>query len=259
MDITERKKAEEKLKSQNEELEKMNKELEAFTYISSHDLQEPLRKIQLFAARILDSDFQQLSEKGKDYFERMQNAAERMQRLIQDLLSYSHANTSQDDLEFINLNSIVDDVILEFSETIAEKDAIIEVQELGEIQIFHFQFRQLMHNLIGNSLKFSRPGHPPHIRIESRVINGKHLKDDNIISDKKYYHLRLEDNGIGFDKEHQEKIFDVFQRLHGKNDYPGSGIGLAIVKKIVENHNGTITAGSAIDQGAIFDIYLPID
>lgn len=258
MDITERKKAEEKLKKQNEELEKMNKELESFTYISSHDLQEPLRKIQLFAGRILDSEYGRLSNNGKDHFKRIQNAAARMQRLIQDLLAYLHANASQDDQEYINLNEIVEEVKLEFSETIAEKDGVIEVHELGELQIFHFQIRQLMHNLIGNSLKFSRPSHPPHIRITSEFKTGKELQNENLIASTNYCHIKFEDNGIGIKKEYHEKIFDVFQRLHGKNDYPGSGIGLAIVKKIVENHNGLITAGTSIKPGAIFDIYLPV-
>ncbi len=259
MDITERKKAEEKLKKQNVELEKNNKELESFTYISSHDLQEPLRKIQLFADRILDSEYERLSDKGKDHFKRMQNAAEKMRLLIKDLLAYSHANTSKEDQEYINLNDIVEDVKLEFSESIAEKGAIIEVQELGEIKIFHFQIRQLMQNLIGNSLKFSRPGHPPHIRIESEFKNGIDLQNENLISGTNYCHIKFEDNGIGFKKEYQDKIFEVFKRLHGSNDYPGSGIGLAIVKKIVENHNGLITASSSTNKGAIFDIYLPVD
>jgi light-regulated signal transduction histidine kinase (bacteriophytochrome) len=180
-----------------------------------------------------------------------------MQRLIQDLLAYSRTNIMEKDHENTNLYAIVEDVRSEFSETIEEKMATIEVRAAGELNIQDFQMRQLIHNLIGNSLKFARPGHPPHIRIESEISQGCDLQHQDLLPDKRYCHIKFQDNGIGFKKEYQERIFEVFQRLHSKDDYPGSGIGLAIVKKIVDNNNGVIAATSTFNKGATFDIYIP--
>lgn len=256
-DITERKKAEEKLKNQNQQLEKMNKELQAFTYISSHDLQEPLRKIQTFAGRLLEMEYENLSENGKNYFLRMQNAAARMQTLILDLLALSRANNLEGEFEITDLRDIVEMVLVEFAETIEQMKAIIDVQELCEVNIIPFQFQQLMHNLLGNSLKFSKPGHPPHIVITSEIVKGNKVGIEGLLPQKNYCHIRFKDFGIGFKEEFNEKVFEVFQRLHGKDEYPGTGIGLAIVKKIVENHNGAIKVSGELDKGTTFDIYIP--
>ena len=241
----------------NKELQAMNKELEAFTYVSSHDLQEPLRKIQMFAARIMEREFPNLSENGKEMFRRMQESSHRMQILIQDLLSFSRTNTAERKFEIVNLQEIIDEVKLEFKEAIEEKKAIIEVSDICEANVIHFQFHQLMYNLISNALKFSRPGVPPHIRIVNKVGTGRELDNSKLIPDKKYCHITITDNGIGFEKEFNEKIFEVFQKLHGKDEYAGTGIGLAIVKKIVENHQGIITAESELGKGSRFDIYVP--
>ena len=135
--------------------------------------------------------------------------------------------------------------------------ATIEATELGDANIIPFQFRQLMHNLIGNSLKFSTPDNPPHIKIKSETANGINLQNPHLSPQKKYCHISISDNGIGFESQYSEKIFEVFQRLHGKNEYNGTGIGLSIVKKIVENHEGLITATSELNKGATFDIYIP--
>jgi len=245
------------LQEANETLQRMNKELEAFNYVSSHDLQEPLRKIQTLAGRILDKEAQRLTDSGKDYFGRIQKAAERMQQLVRDLLAFSRLSTADRTFETTDLSGLVQEVVSELSETIAEKHATIEATELGTAPVVVFQFRQLLHNLIGNALKFSNRDVPPHITITSRTIKGGKLKNGTLLPEKRYCHITITDNGIGFDPKYSEKIFEVFQRLHTKAQYPGTGIGLAIVKKIVTNHNGLVTATSETGKGAQFDIYLP--
>ena len=247
------------LAQNNIELEKKNKELEAFAYISSHDLQEPLRKIQTFATRLLDKEYNNLSENGKDSFKRMQNAAERMQTLINDLLAYSRTNTSEREYEKTDLNKMVEEVKDDLKEELLQKNATIEATQLCEVYIIPFQFRQLLHNLISNSLKFSNPSHAPHIKIKNKIGKGTDFKNDKLLDHTTYCHISISDNGIGFEQHYSERIFELFQRLHGKAEYNGTGIGLAIVKKIVENHNGIITAKSELDKGATFDIYLPMD
>ena len=254
------------LEEKNEELVKMNKELQAFTYVSSHDLQEPLRKIKIFATIIHEKENQNLSDKGKDYLNRMRNAAMSMQTLIEDLLAYSHINVNERKFENTDLNKIVEGVKTELTEAIQEKNAAIEATQLGEANINPFQFRQLMHNLIGNALKFSKPELPPHIIIKSKILKGGKFQNSRMNDnagqekpspEKNYCHISIADNGIGFDPQYKERIFEVFQRLHGKEEYAGTGIGLAIVKKIVENHNGIITANSGLGKGTTFDIYIP--
>lgn len=247
----------EKLEESIKELQKMNAELKSFAYVSSHDLQEPLRKIQTFATRIMDKEAQNLSETGKNYFQRMQAAAKRMQTLIEDLLAYSRTNTTERAFQPTNLEEIVAEVISEFKEDLAETQGIIEVGAMCEANIIPFQFRQLLHNLIGNALKFSKPGIPPHVFIKSDIVQGNALQIPGLLPKKMYCHLSVSDNGIGFEPHYKERIFEVFQRLHGKDKYKGTGIGLAIVKKIVENHNGVVAANSELDQGARFDIYIP--
>ncbi|HMI65696.1 MAG TPA: ATP-binding protein, partial [Cyclobacteriaceae bacterium] len=246
------------LEEKNRELEIMNKELEAFTYVSSHDLQEPLRKIQAFASRILDTENQHLSEKGKDYFNRMQTAAGRMQKLIEDLLAFSRLNIAERKFENTDLNTILEEVKAEFKEIIDEKQATIEATELCKVNLIAFQFRQLLYNLLSNALKFSKPERPPHIIIKSIMVKGSKLKEKNLIPENTYCHIMVADNGIGFDPQYKDRIFEVFQRLHGKQEYAGTGIGLAIVKKVVENHNGIITVTSKLNKGTTFHIYLPV-
>ena len=248
----------EDLREMNKELVEMNKELEAFTYISSHDLQEPLRKIQTFAGLVLEKENKNLSEKGKSYFTVMQGAAKRMQKLIDDLLAFSRLKTSERTFETVNLGTIIEEVLANFNELIKEKEANIELQEMCEADIIVFQFRQLMHNLISNALKFSKPGESPHIKIKSSVVKGSELKVKDLSPDQKYCHVSVSDNGIGFDKKFNEKIFEVFQKLHSKDEYPGTGIGLATVKKIVAHHNGEIFVDSALGKGTTFDIYIPV-
>ena len=249
---------------QNEEKEKRaselsiaNKELLAFTYISSHDLQEPLRKIQTFCSIILENENNKLSENGKYNFERMQLAAGRMQQLIDDLLAFSRINTTELIFEEADLKIIIEEIISDLKETIQDKDATVDASGLGSANIIPFQFRQLMYNLISNALKFSKPDLPSQIVIKSSIVNGRKIKNKKLSSDKEYCHITVKDNGIGFEPRFSERIFEVFQKLHSKEIYSGTGIGLAIVKKIVENHNGIIIATSELDKGATFDMYFP--
>lgn len=241
------------LAEKNIELQKMNEELEAFTYISSHDLQEPLRKIQTFAGRIIAKEKEHLSDTAKEYFNRMHDAATRMQILIQDLLAFSRLGTSERKFVKTNLLKIVDEVKEEFKEAMEEKNASILTGEMCEAKIIPFQFRQLMHNLIGNALKFSKQDVHPNITIKCELLGGS----NSPFANRGACHLSVSDNGIGFEKHYSEKIFGVFQTLHGKDKYEGTGIGLAIVKKIVDNHNGIITAESELGKGATFNIYFP--
>lgn len=265
-DLTEKKRADDKLKlnaleleQKNIELEQINKELQSFTYISSHDLQEPLRKIQTFASQIVDRELNNLSDSGKDKFQRIQNAAQRMQTLINDLLSYSRTNVQERIFEKTDLSEIINAVREDLKEELEQKNGVIENNESQEVNIIPFQFRQLIYNLASNSIKFAKKDFPPHIRITSKIGKGKLFKNDLLSPEKNYCHISISDNGIGFDQQYNKKIFDVFQRLHGRELYNGTGIGLAIVKKIVENHNGFISAKGEVDKGATFDIYIPAD
>ncbi len=239
------------------ELFSANKELQLFLNMSSHDLQEPLRKIQMSASRIGDADFNNLTPKGKDHFIKMQEAAKSMQVLIDDLLTYSRTNSEERIFEFMDLSILIKDVLGELKEAIDEKGAIVEITDHCEANIIPFQFRQLIFNMLSNALKFSIPGKPPHILISSCVKKGIDCNFEKLLPDQEYCHITIKDNGIGFEPEYSEKIFDVFQRLNGKEVYKGTGIGLAIVKRIVENHNGIIIATSQLNQGATFDIYIP--
>ena len=267
-DLTEKKETEDKFKlnalelqQKNMELEKMNKELQSFAYISSHDLQEPLRKIQTFATQIIERESQNLSEIGKDKFKRMQNAAQRMQALINDLLAYSKTNIQDVKFERTDLALIIEEVKEDLLEELDEKNVIIKNDKICDeiiLDIIPFQFRQILYNLLSNSIKFSRSDIPIQIEINCIIAKGNTLKNNLLLEENDYCHLVISDNGIGFEQEYGEKIFEVFQRLHGRDQYTGTGIGLAIVKKIVDNHNGIITARGELNKGARFDIYIPI-
>lgn len=246
------------LKQRNNELEKHIKELSEFNQVASHDLQEPLRKIQTFISRINDKEKENMTDLGKEYLSRMERASNRMRVLINDLLQYSKANRSEKKLFQTNLNEILSNSLLELSQNIEDKNAIINYTDLPTINGIHFQMQQLFSNLLSNSLKYSKTDISPIIDITYTEIIAKTelaLKDR---SRKKYYKITFSDNGIGFEQEYAEKIFLLFNRLHGKTEYQGTGVGLAICKKIVENHKGYIFANSKPDYGTTFTIYLPV-
>lgn len=240
-----------------DELKKKNMELDAFTYISSHDLQEPLRKIQTFANLIMSNEYANLSDDGKTKFDRILYACNRMRELINSLLTFSRATLVDRRYETVDLNTIIKDVKEALNENLNEKGATISTDFHDTAKIIPFQFVQLMENLIHNAIKFARTETPLEITIKSRLVNGIDLKIENLATDVNYCHISFGDNGIGFEPQHSEKIFGVFQKLHGRDVYEGTGIGLAIVKKIVENHNGYIDAVGEPMQGATFNIYIP--
>lgn len=241
----------------NAYLEKINKELETFTFISSHDLQEPLRKIRMFTSVILEDEKMHLSEEGKKNLKRIQTTGNRMQQLINDLLLYASIKDGEKMFKKADLNEIVVEVIDEFKEVLQENHGTIEHEELCSATIIGFQFRQLIYNLISNSLKFSHPKRFPRITIKSKTTPGKLLNYEDLLPEVNYCHICFTDNGIGFDPQYKDRIFDVFQRLHPQEKYKGTGIGLAICKRIVENHKGIIIATGKLNKGAQFDIYIP--
>lgn len=248
----------EKLKQKNNELEDINKEMEVFTYVSSHDLQEPLRKILIFIDRILEKENQNISDKAKKYVTFIQSTANRMQTLIDDLLAFSRLQSSERNFERTDLISANQEIISFYKEAIKEKDATIIMEGDCKVDIVVFQYRQLMQNLISNALKFSRPDVPPQIKIKCSINNGRELNPTQLSPAKKYCHISVSDNGIGFEEKYTEKIFEVFERLNTRDEFPGTGIGLATVKKIVDLHNGVITAASELNKGTTFDIYIPV-
>lgn len=244
-----------KLIEKNLSLEKMNSELEAFNYISSHDLHEPLRKIQLFTDTIEREEVNNLSEKGKTAFHKIKTSAYRMQNLINDLLIYSKTKFDDRKFEVKDLNNIARDVIEDLSDEFENKNVVFDIQELGKLSVIEFQFRQLLYNLISNSLKFASPDRNLIITISAEITNGQL---DKLSPLTKYYKITISDNGIGFDQLYNERIFGLFQALHTK-PLKSTGIGLTIVKRIVENHNGFIKAEGVLNQGAKFDIFIPVE
>lgn len=256
-DVTDSIEAEQKLLKSNLKLKQSNAELESFNRVASHDLQEPLRKIQLFISRIEDRDIEQLSAKSKTYFEKVIKAVKRMQSLIQNLLTYSRIDSSKTDFEKVNLNNVLNKVKDDLANRIIETKAEMVTDKLPEIKGVVFQMEQLFTNLIYNALKYKSLSDVPKLRICYKKIDASDLPKQNMKSKQYYHKISFIDNGIGFDSQYAEKIFEVFQRLHQKTEYSGTGIGLAICKKIVENHGGLITAKGNVGLGAEFIIYLP--
>lgn len=254
MDVTNEVMAKRKMEESNKTLEATNKELESFNYIASHDLQEPLRKIETFISRLEDREFDRLSDTGKQYFERMSIATGRMRKLIEDLLQFSRTSRNDQNFERTDLNTLLEMVIEELQQEIEEKNAIIDFEHLPTAEVIPFQIRQLFNNLITNSLKYSKDGIRPEITVSVKEFIGKPTEKS---FDDKYFELTFKDNGIGFEQEYSDKIFELFARLHAKNHYEGTGIGLAICKKIIDNHKGVILAKSAPNKGSTFTIYLP--
>ena len=258
-DITENIRNKEKLEQINRDLEANNKELESFNYIASHDLQEPLRKIETFISRLDAKDSANFSDAGKQYFERMKVAAKRMRKLIDDLLHFSRTSRHEYVFEETDLNILMENVMEELQQKIDDKNAKIVVGNLPKSQVIPFQIQQVFSNLISNSLKYCQENVKPEILVSAKKIDAKDeakLRNKNISGS--FYQFIFDDNGIGFEKEYEEKIFDLFTRLHGKTEYEGTGIGLAICKKIMENHNGFIFAESELNKGTTFTFYLPV-
>lgn len=245
----------------NEELARSNRHLEEFTRASSHDLKEPIRKVQFFIDRLKGLLSERLTDEEKTLFDRVEVAADRMKLLVDDLLEYSHLDQVPLEKEKINLNQKVNAVLSDLELMIREKAARIDIGPLPTVKGYRRQLQQLFQNLISNAIKYSRPGIVPEIRISARVVlgsdSGYPLPD--ALMEQSFHLIEVCDNGIGFDPSEAERIFNVFTRLHGHSEYQGTGIGLSIVKKVVENHNGFIYARSEEGKGACFLVLLPVD
>ena len=245
------------LQQYSDELQRSNRELEEFAFVASHDLQEPLRKIRAFGDRLLKKYTAELGDSGADYIRRMHAASERMSHLIDDLLSFSRVTTQQKPFELVDLNSVMEGVIEDLEYGIEDTGASIEFGELPEIDADQSQMSQVFMNLIGNSLKFRREGVVPVIRIHSENVADEDALDDEGAEPRDWLRLVFSDNGIGFDTQYNDRVFNLFQRLHGRDEYAGTGIGLALCRKIVERHGGTIVAESEVGVGTQFIITLP--
>ena len=251
-DITETERSAETMLEYTKKLERSNRELVDFAYVASHDLQEPLRKIEAFGDRLVKKYSSILPEDGQMFVERMQSAAERMRRLINDLLSYSRVTTAAKPFQLTALNEVVAGVVSDLQIRIEENKGRVEISDLPAIQGDPTQLRQLLQNLIGNALKFKKPDVPPVVKVTARMIEEHELQVEGPAVE-----LTIADNGIGFDNQFREQIFTIFQRLHTRNEYEGTGIGLATCRKIVERHRGTIVADGRPDEGSTFVITLP--
>ena len=244
-DVTDRKAAEEKLQKFAAQLEQNNRELQDFAYVASHDLQEPLRKVRAFGDRLKTKYGATLADDGRDYLERILNAARRMQTLIEDLLAFSRVTTRAQPFVQVDLNKVAREVVSDLEVRIEQAHGKVEFGELPVIEADSTQMRQLLQNLIGNALKFHRADQPPAVKVRAEMA-------------QRFFKLTVEDNGIGFEEKYLDRIFTVFQRLHGRGEYEGTGVGLAICRKIALRHGGEITARSQPGAGATFIVTLPL-
>lgn len=239
------------------ELNRSNQELAEFAYVASHDLQEPLRKIQSFGTLLLEQFSAEVSPPAQDIIHRMHAAAERMHVLIKDLLAYSRLNTRHHPVRPVNLNTLVNEVLGDLELNIRDKNAQIDLEPLPTVKGNPLQLRQLFQNLLSNALKFTNPAQVPHVEIHAQQVTIFDIPVPVRNRESSYLAISVQDNGIGFDERYHDRIFQLFQRLHGRDQYSGTGIGLTICKKVAEMHGGTIAARSHPGQGATFTVYLP--
>lgn len=270
-DITDQHKAQQQMVERTHELESTNAELQKFAYVASHDLQEPLRKILTFASLLEREVGTELSDRGRLYMDKIVKSSERMQRLIDDILQFSSLKATKEDYVLTDLNLVVKQVLSDMEVKVEATGANIQIQPLPSLEAIPSQMRQLFQNLISNAVKFRREGQHPQIMLSSEVIAAEQIINHDWTSERslaranfshqwsreRFAKIQIRDNGIGFNESYAEKIFEIFQRLHTTTAYEGTGIGLAICKKIVDNHHGIIRAESQPGQGAVFTIILP--
>jgi PAS domain S-box-containing protein len=268
-DITERKRNEHRLGQKAAELARSNAELEQFAFVASHDLQEPLRKILAFGDRLKSKCEGAIATEARDYLDRMQNAAARMRTLIDDLLSFSRVIRCSEPFASVDLAAAARDMLVDLEVRIEKSGAHVEVGELPTIDADPSQMRRLLLNLVGNALKFQPPGNAPVVKITSRILNRLSMSETTLIkrepgtlnpekTSDQLCEITVADNGIGLDEQYSEKIFAVFQRLHGRNEFEGTGVGLAICRRITDRHQGTIRVQSQLGKGTSFIITLPV-
>ncbi len=271
-DITDHHQAQQELLNKTNELEAANIELQKFAYVASHDLQEPLRKILTFASLLEKESVDLLPEKSKHYLAKIVHSSSRMQQLIEDILNFSSLKKVDEVFEAKSLNTVLEQVLLDMEVLIEKNNAIIKHDVLPVAEIIPSQIQQLFQNVLSNAIKFKKENEPPRIEISSRVFTGKDLMGDEqflsylksltvshrLWEKEKFVSLTIKDNGIGFDPVYSEKIFEIFQRLHNYQKHEGTGIGLAICKRIVDNHHGLISAKSQPNEGTAFLVILPV-
>lgn len=262
-DLTAQKKTEEELKSKNEQLEVLNEallssnhDLQQFASVASHDLQEPLRKIQVYSKFLKDTNFDQLTEDSKKFIEKIISASMRMKTLIVDILAYSRLSAEEQEIGPVDLKDLVQEILEDFDLKIAEKQARVELGSLPVVEGNRGQLRQVFYNVINNALKFMATDRKPHIQIGNKKINPAEL-GVSLSREQDYCCVSIRDNGIGFEERFAHSIFSLFEKLNPKSAFEGSGIGLSIAKKIIDKHHGLIIAKSVIGQGSEFNIILP--
>lgn len=256
-DLTEIKFAEDKLREYTAQLEFQNKELEQFAYAASHDMKAPLRKIHLFNTAIADNPANKLDEESREFLNRSIAAVKRLDSLIENLLTYAKTTANEANFEQVDLNKIIDSVLMMHKEEFSQSDVTIESNQLPVVSAVPFQMEQLFSNLIHNSIKYKHPDRSGSIRIQATTVEGSAISAAQALPHRQYYQISVIDNGAGFEPQYGEKIFQIFQRLDNVPSAGGSGIGLAICKKIVQNHHGFITAKGEMSKGAVIDVYLP--
>jgi light-regulated signal transduction histidine kinase (bacteriophytochrome) len=247
------------LKRSNQELGRSNANLEEFAYAASHDLKEPIRKVSTFLERLKRS-LENLTTSEIQLFDRLENATQRMGLLVDDLLKFSHVSERPVEKEEVDLNVKMERVLIDLELQIEEKKASINVGKLPVVLGYRRQLQQLFQNLIANALKYSRPEQPPIVTVSSQTVFGNAVSDQVLPeqAEQRFHLIEVRDNGIGFEQAYAEKIFKMFQRLHAKAEYPGTGVGLSIARKVIENHSGYIWAESQPGQGATFKVLLPV-
>ncbi len=246
-ETTQRKHAEDQLRIYADRLERSNRELQDFASVAAHDLQEPLRKILTFGDRLVNKYDSAIPEEGKDYLGRMLASAQRMRKLIDDLLTFSRVTTQGKPFETVDLNVILQEVLSDLEVAVERVKGRVDVESLPTIQADPSQMRQLFQNLISNGLKFHQKGISPRVKVSASTVTAKSL----------WYEISVSDQGIGFEEKYLDRIFTIFQRLHGKHEYEGTGLGLSVCRRIVERHSGSITARSQLGQGTEFTVTLP--
>ena len=256
-DITKLKQYEQELKFKIRDLDRSNKELEEFAYVASHDMQEPLRKVSTFSEILQDRFSEELGSEGLSYLNRMSTASNNMRMLIENLLSFSRLTRVNQPFEKADLNILIGEVISELELKIAETKTTITYDQFPILEVIPIQIKQLFNNLLSNAIKFCHPERDCEIIIKSEKLTRQQKQAQGLIANKNYFKISIKDNGIGFEPEYSNQIFQIFQRLHGKSEYPGSGIGLAICKKIIENHFGIIEGEGRPTEGSTFTIILP--